>query len=69
VLGQTDHHVLLSVDGRAQTATAIEKSLLPNQAFNVNKVLDVQFRNGVALAKEQGQSATLQQTARRGVSR
>lgn len=69
VLGETDQHVLLSVDGRAHTATAIEKSLLANQTYSTNKVLDVQFRNGVALGKDQGQSASLQQTARRGVSR
>jgi hypothetical protein len=67
VLGETAHHVLLSVDGRGQTATAIEKSRLSGLNFGLNKVLNVQFRDGQALGADKSQAQS--QTQRRSIGR
>jgi hypothetical protein len=64
VLGETETHVLLSVNGRAQTATAIDKSVLSGVAFAVDKVLDLQFKNGLVVDKSKSQSHTEQQSIR-----
>lgn len=64
VLGETETHVLLSVNGRAQTATAIEKSVLGGVTFAVDKVLDLQFKNGQVVDKGKSQSQTEQQAVR-----
>ncbi|CAB3730574.1 hypothetical protein LMG1866_04602 [Achromobacter ruhlandii] len=64
VLGETESHVLLSVNGRAQTATAIDKSVLGGVTFAVNKVLDLQFKNGQVVDKGKSQSQTEQQAIR-----
>ncbi len=48
VLGETAHHLLVGVDGRANTATALEKTRLGAIA-PVNQILKVQFRDGTAV--------------------
>lgn len=64
VLGETESHVLLSVNGRAQTATAIDKSILSGVAFAVDRVLDLQFKNGLVVDKGKSQSQAEQQAVR-----
>lgn len=48
VLGETAHHLLVGVDGRANTATALEKMRL-GAISPVNQILKVQFREGAAV--------------------
>lgn len=50
VLGETAHHVLVSVDGRANTATALEKERLNGIKFSGADILKVKFSNGLAVA-------------------
>ena len=56
VFGETQHHVLVMADGRANTATAIEKSALQGVKFGVGEMLKVRFRDGKALAPAKSQS-------------
>lgn len=46
VLGETDHHIVVSVDGRAGTATAIEKDRLDGMSVKPNELLKVKFQGG-----------------------
>jgi hypothetical protein len=67
VLGQTDRHLLLSVDGRDQTATVIEKSRLGNLAYHLNQPLDVQFREGRAQGVDKAKALAHHKSLRRAV--
>ncbi|MFX1767980.1 ankyrin repeat domain-containing protein [Paraburkholderia sp. A1RI-2L] len=46
VLGETDHHFIVSVDGREGTATAIEKDRLDGVSVKPNELLKVRFQGG-----------------------
>ena len=46
VLAATSHHVLVTVDGRANTATVIEKAMLKDVKYREGELLNVQFKNG-----------------------
>ncbi|WP_205182846.1 ankyrin repeat domain-containing protein [Burkholderia sp. LMG 13014] len=61
VFGETEHHVLLMADGRANTATAIEKSKLQGIPVEVGKMLKVRFKDGqaTAQAKTEGKKLSL----------
>lgn len=57
VLGETEHHYLVTVDGRAGTATAVEKTKLEGITVKPGEMLKVKFQSGKAQAqKEQGRS-------------
>ncbi|MDR5791711.1 ankyrin repeat domain-containing protein [Caballeronia sp. LP003] len=54
VLGETESHYVVSVDGRAGTATAIEKGKLEGIEVKTNELLKVKFQGGKAVgAREQ----------------
>ncbi|WP_226034410.1 ankyrin repeat domain-containing protein [Aquitalea palustris] len=62
VLGETEHHVIVSVDGRAGTATAIQKDKLEGLKVKPGEVLKAQFRDGKlqkSPEKSQSQSRSL----------
>ncbi|WP_309491421.1 LPD7 domain-containing protein, partial [Trinickia mobilis] len=50
VLAETAHHIVVTVDGRANSATALEKSKLGGVPFKLNETLKIQFRDGMAVA-------------------
>ncbi|MCW3587413.1 ankyrin repeat domain-containing protein [Burkholderia cenocepacia] len=57
VLGETDHHYVVSVDGRAGTATAIDKSKLDGMSVKKDEMLRVKFQAGkVVPPREQSRS-------------
>jgi len=57
VLGETEHHYLVSVDGRAGTATAVEKARLEGVSVKPGELLKVKFQSGKAQGqREQGRS-------------
>jgi hypothetical protein len=57
VLGETEHHYLVTVDGRAGTATAVEKTKLEGITVKPGEMLKVKFQSGKAQAqKDQGRS-------------
>ena len=58
VLAATSHHVLVTVDGRANTATVIEKAMLKDVKYREGELLNVQFKNGeVVPGRAQGHGA------------
>lgn len=58
VLAATSHHVLVTVDGRANTATVIERALLKDVKYREGELLNVQFKNGeVVPGRAQGHGA------------
>ncbi|CAB3730563.1 hypothetical protein LMG1866_04601 [Achromobacter ruhlandii] len=46
VLAGTSHHIIVTVDGRANTATAIEKAAIDGVDYKIGELLNVQFSNG-----------------------
>ncbi|MCD5327950.1 ankyrin repeat domain-containing protein [Chromobacterium piscinae] len=58
VIGETDHHVIVMVDGRAGTATALQKDKLDGLKVKPGEVLKTQFRDGKALKKDKPQAQT-----------
>lgn len=58
VLAATSHHIIVTVDGRANTATAIEKAAIDGLDYKIGQLLNVQFANGkVVPGREQGLGA------------
>ena len=58
VLAATSHHIIVTVDGRANTATAIEKRAIDGVDYRIGQLLNVQFSNGrVVPGREQALGA------------